>query len=300
MQSRESCSSIWRNKMKRRYRRGGGAWHIVFLLPSLLGVSLFLVFPFGDVVRRSFTTAMTGEFCGLDNYINVFQNQAFLLAAQNTLKFVGVCLPLLLTGSLLIALAMEKLPFLEHAKACYLLPQAMPAATVVLVWRLVFEKQGFLNGIMGTGIDFMEGGASFGVLVGTYLWKNMGYTVVLWFAALKTVPTEVLEAARVDGAGRIRCFVHVTLPSLRGAAYTITLLSLLNTFKVFREAYLINGAYPPREIYLLQHVFSNWYTKLDLDKMAAGAVLTALVLGSGAFLMERKLGIASEKRKERG
>lgn len=264
---------------------------MAFLLPSLLGVSVFLVLPFGDVVRRSFTTAMTGEFCGLDNYKNVFGNLAFQLAVQNTVKFVCVCLPLLLAGSLLIALAMDKIPFLEHAKVCYLLPQAMPAATVVLVWRLIFEKQGLLNGIWGSRIDFMEGTASFGVLVGTYLWKNLGYTVVLWFAALKTVPTEVLEAAKVDGAGKIRCFIHVTLPSLKGAAYTISLLSLLNTFKVFREAYLINGAYPPREIYLLQHVFNNWYTKLDLDKMAAGAVLTALALGAGAWMMERKMGI---------
>ncbi|MCM1111922.1 MAG: sugar ABC transporter permease [Muribaculum sp.] len=270
-----------------------------FLLPSLLGVGVFVLLPFGDVVRRSFTTAMTGEFCGLDNYQKVLGNQAFLLAVKNTLRFVGVCLPLLLAGSLLIALAMNRIPFLEHAKVCYLLPQAMPAATVVLVWRLIFEKQGLLNGLLGSRIDFMEGTASFGVLVGTYLWKNLGYTVVLWFAALKTVPTEILEAARVDGAGRIRCFIHVTLPSLKGAAYTISLLSLLNTFKVFREAYLINGAYPPQEIYLLQHVFNNWYTKLDLDKMAAGAVLTALTLGAGAFLMERRMGIGAENG-ERG
>lgn len=273
MRLRKRFRSIFRNSK-----------HFMFLMPSLAGVSIFILIPFGDVVRRSFTTAMTGEFCGLKNYINVFNNQAFLLAVRNTLKFVAICLPILLAGSLLIALAMNKIPFLERAKFCYLLPQAMPAATVVLVWKLIFEKQGFMNGMLGMETDFMDGSASFLVLVGTYIWKNLGYTVVLWFAALKTVPTEILEAARVDGAGKIRCFFQVTLPCLKGMAYTISLLSLLNTFKVFREAYLINGAYPASEIYMLQHVFNNWYTRLDFDKMAAGAVLTALVLGIGAFI----------------
>ncbi|MCM1101469.1 MAG: sugar ABC transporter permease [Clostridium sp.] len=280
-------------KRREKRRKHRNLSYLPFLLPSLSGVAVFAVIPFGDVARRSFMTAMTGEFCGLANYRGVLGNQAFLLAMRNTCKFMAVCLPLLLAGSLAIAVAMAGIPFLERFRSCYLLPQAMPAATIVLVWRLVFAKQGFLNGMMGTEIDFMKGNASFLVLVGTYLWKNMGYTVVLWLAALKTVPSDIVEAAKVDGAGKIRCFFLITLPCLKGAAYTISLLSLLNAFKVFREAYLINGAYPAREIYLLQHVFSNWYTKLDFDKMAAGAALTALVLGLGAFLMERRLGIGS-------
>lgn len=290
MQSRKRYSCILRSNIKkRRGLRGGRLVYLTFLLPSLGGVSFFVLIPFGDVVRRSFSTAMTGEFCGLENYQGVLQNQAFLLAMSNTLRFVGVCLPLLLAGGLLLALAIKHIPILVHAKSCFLLPQAIPAATIVLVWRLIFERQGFLNGIFHTEIDFMDGNAAFWVLVGTYLWKNLGYTVVLWLAALQTVPADVLEAAKVDGAGAVRCFFRVTLPCLRGAAYTIGLLSLLNAMKVFREVYLINGAYPAREIYLLQHVFNNWYTRLDFDKMAAGAVLTAAVLGVGAFLMERRL-----------
>lgn len=266
-----------------------------FLLPSLLGVSLFVLVPFGDVVRRSFTTALSGEFCGWDNYVSVFHNQAFRLAVKNTLRFVGVCLPILLVLSLVIALAMQWVPTLEKCKACYLLPMAMPAATVVLVWKLVFAKQGFLSGLLGVQYDFMAGDRAFWVLIATYVWKNLGYTVVLWLAALRTVPVDIKEAARVDGAGAVRIFFHITLPYLKGAAYTIGLLSFLNTFKVFREVYLIAGSYPGEEIYLLQHVFHNWYTKLDLDKMAAGAVLAAVVLGAMALFMGRLLEGEDEK-----
>lgn len=259
----------------------------MFLLPGVLGITIFTLIPFLDVLKRSFFTSLSNMFCGLANYQTVLQNQAFRLAVYNTVRFLAVCLPLLLAGGFILAAVMERYSFLERWKALYLLPMAMPAATIVLVWRLIFSKQGFLNGILGTHIDFLSGENVFWVLVFTYVWRNLGYTLVLWLAALKAVPKEILEAARVDGAGNVRSFFFVTLPCLRGSCYTITVLSLLGAFKVFREAYLISGSYPDEEIYLLQHVFNNWYTNLDFDKMAAGAVLSAIVIGSIAALLKR-------------
>ncbi len=259
----------------------------MFLLPGILGVLVFTLIPFLDVVKRSFYTSLSGEYCALDNYRRVLQNKAFRLALYNTARFMGVCLPLLLVSGLLLAVAMERHSFLEKWKVLYLLPMAMPAATIVLVWKLLFARQGLINGLLGAHIDFLQGENAFWVLVFTYVWRNLGYTLVLWLAALKAVPGEILEAARVDGAGEARCFFFITLPCLKGSCYTITVLSLLNAFKVFREAFLINGPYPSGEIYLLQYVFHNWYANLDFDKMAAGAVLSAAVTGSIAMLLKR-------------
>ncbi len=271
---------------KRSVRRGGsrGLW---FLAPSLLGVGYLVLLPTGDVLRRSFATALSGQWAGLDNYRRVLENEAFRLAVTNTLRFLALSLPLLLFLGLLLALVICRVPRLERFKAMYLLPMAIPAATVVLVWRLVFSRQGFLNAWLGTHVDFMGESSSLAILVGSYIWKNLGYTMVLWLAGLKAIPAEQTEAARVDGAGRIRCFFQITLPNLKGSAYTITVLSLLNAFKSFREAYLVSGAYPQQDIYLLQHLFQNWYTKLDMDKLAAGAVLMALVLGALSLLLQR-------------
>lgn len=273
-------------KIARAVRRGGsrGLW---FLAPSLLGVGYLVLLPTGDVLRRSFATALSGQWVGLDNYRKVLENEAFRLAVGNTLRFMLLSLPLLLSLSLLLALVICRIPRLEHFKALYLLPMAIPAATVVLVWRLVFSRQGFLNAWLGTHVDFMGESTALVVLVGSYVWKNLGYTMVLWLAGLKAIPVQQTEAARVDGAGRIRCFFQITLPNLKGSAYTITVLSLLNAFKSFREAYLVSGAYPQQDIYLLQHLFQNWYTKLDMDKLAAGAVLMALVLGALSLLLQR-------------
>lgn len=274
---------IWRNNRRRR----GRFRELWFLAPSLLGVGYLVLIPSGDVLRRSFLTALSGEWVGLANYRKVLTNQAFRLAAGNTLRFLGLCLPLLLFLSLLLALALCRVPQLEKIKALYLLPMAIPAATVVLVWRLLFSRQGFLSAWLGTHADWLGEHTALYILVGSYVWKNLGYTMVLWLAGLKAIPGELTEAARVDGAGRIRCFFRIILPNLKGSAYTITVLSLLNAFKAFREAYLVSGAYPQQDIYLLQHLFQNWYTRLDMDKLAAGAMLMALLLGSLSLLLQR-------------
>ncbi|MBQ8597117.1 MAG: sugar ABC transporter permease [Lachnospiraceae bacterium] len=269
-------------------RHGGAFW--LFLLPSLLGVSVFVLLPFLDVIRRSFTTAVTGQFNGLNNYKIIFENQAFLLAVKNTIRFTLVCIPLLVLVGLVIALLLSRLTSDGFIKSVYLFPLVIPTATVVLVWKMVFYEQGFLNllltdlgeltGLWGeVRIDYLDSSASFPVLVASYIWKNTGYTVVLWLAGILAIPKELFEAAKVDGAGSWQRFVFIMVPGLKGSLYTIVVLSFLNSFKIYREAYLVAGAYPQQDIYLLQHLFNNWFVNMDFDKMAAAAVCT------GGFLM---------------
>ena len=105
----------------------------------------------------------------------------------------------------------------------------------------------------------MGTGTAFWVLTGTYLWKNCGYTSILWTAGLEAIPVDQYEAARVDGAGTWQQFWHITWPELQPTLALTLILSLLNAFKVFREAYLVAGRYPQQSIYLLQHLFNNWF-----------------------------------------
>lgn len=270
-----------------------------FRLPSLAGVTVFYLLPLADVVRRSFTTAVTGEFTGFDNYRTVFQNEAFLLAAKNTAKFALCCLPILIVSGLLVALLITGSASRKGFQTCYLLPMAVPAATVALVWQIIFERSGLLNGALSgiasalsgkktvVSIDYMETDAAFWVLVASYVWKNLGYTVTLWAAGLLGIPYQLKEAARVDGAGRGQIFFKIVLPQLKPTLYTITVLSFLNSFKAFREAYLAAGSYPHESIYLLQHLFNNWYVDLALDKMAAAAVVTGAVLLLAILVWQR-------------
>lgn len=283
---RKKSACTWRSKRGRRKLTG-----LLFVLPHLTGVLLFYLIPFLDVVRRSFVR-FDGSFFGLGNYRNVLSNEAFLLAARNTFRFTAVCIPLLFVLAFALALLLRRAGARAgRYKSALLLPFAVPAASVVLLWRVLFDTKGLLNGLFdalgATGCDWMNTGSAFYVLVGSYLWKNTGYVVILFLAALSQVPETLYEAARMDGAGRRAIFRYITLPCIRNASYTIFVLSLLNSFKVFREAYLVAGSYPQEDIYLLQHVFNNWFLNMDVDKMAAGAVLLALVVSAGIGALER-------------
>ncbi len=302
LRSLKKPRSIWQNKKGQKQYKRQSAW-LWFLLPSFLGVMVFVLLPFLDVVRRSFLTAVTEEWTGLRNYGIVWGNQAFRLAVKNTVRFTLVCLPLLIGVGLFLSVQLSRLKEIQFIKSLFLFPLAMPAATVVLIWKMLFSRQGFLNaGLTGLGllseeqlIDYMGTEAAFWVLVFSYIWKNLGYTMVLWLAGIFSVSSDLTEAAMVDGADRRQCFWHVIFPNLKGSLYTITVLSFLNSFKVFREAYLVAGSYPHESMYLLQHLFNNWFVNLELDKMAAAAVCVGMVLFA-VILVLQKLWDREERR----
>lgn len=264
--------------MKKRWMTG-----YLFIMPGFIGILVFLIMPYMDVVRRAFVQTAAGRFIGMNNFIEVFQNKAFGLAMGNTVRFVAVCIPILLALSLGIAVLLTKNSQVSKViKTGVLIPMAIPVASVVLLWQFLFHGNGFLNGFLHifgvNGPDWMNTSYSFGILVFSYVWKNLGYTVILWLAGISMIPGDIYEAARVDGAGEWQCFWKMTIPNLKGTFFTVTVISLLNSFKVFREAYLVAGDYPNGSIYLLQHLFNNWFRNLDLDKMAAGAVTLSVVL----------------------
>lgn len=296
----KASKTIWQNgneppRQKRFWsaRRKEARAAFFFLVPSLTGMCLFFLLPFADTLRRSFMDAKAKEWIGLSGYQSVLSNQAFRLAAINTARFVSICIPLLLLASLMLALLVRAVrPGGSRCKTSYLLPTAIPVASVVLLWQVLFHPQGVLNGLLqsrgAAPVDFMGTSAAFWVLIATYLWKNSGYNMVLWLAGLDGLSPSLYEAAKVDGAGARQCFLYITLPGILPTLGLVAILSLLNSFKVFREAYLVAGPYPHDSIYLLQHLFNNWFTNLDISRLCAAAVLLAAAL-TGVILLVQKL-----------
>jgi multiple sugar transport system permease protein len=264
----------------------------LMIAPSLIGVMVFVLIPFIDVLRRSFSEAMSRELVGMENYENVVNSSAFLLAAKNTGKFLVVCIPLLLVSSLAISLLLFSVKkFRELFKSLLLLPMAIPAASIVLLWKVFFHEDGVLNQVIGKvgvpPVNFLNSNSAFGVLVFTYIWKNIGYDMVLWIAGLNQIPNELYEAAAIDGAGAWKKFRYVTLPQLKPTIFVVTVLSLINSFKVFREAYLIAGDYPHQSMYMLQNLFNNWFTTLDIQKISAAAIIVAMVIFLFIVILQR-------------
>lgn len=122
---------------------------IAFIIPSLAGVSIFVLIPFIDVLRRSFTNVAGTQFVFLSNYITIFQNSAFRLAFFNTIKFMVICIPILMASSLLIAVFLNAgIRGANFLKSAYLVPMAIPVASVVLIWPLLFHQNGYFSGLL--------------------------------------------------------------------------------------------------------------------------------------------------------
>jgi len=279
--------------------RSEGFTALAFLAPSIAGISIFFLLPFIDTVRRSFYDVRGVNFIGFESYVSVFNNMAFRLAARNTALFIAVCIPLLLVISLGTALLVRSIrPYGKLFKTSFLLPMAVPVASIVLLWQVVFNEGGLANTVLTAfglePINFMGSGAAFWVLIFTYLWKNTGYNMILWLAGLDGISESLYEAAHVDGASKMQSFRYVTLPCLLPTIGIVSILSLLNSFRVFREAYLVAGPYPHESMYLLQHLFNNWFQNLDISRLSAAATMMAAVLLVIILLMRRFLDNAHD------
>lgn len=274
-----------------------------FVIPGLIGIIFFIIFPLLDVLVRSFKMGGSGKFVGLDNYKIVLSNNAFKLAAKNNFWFVIISVFLLMIFSLFISIEVYNIKS-NLIKFAFLIPLVIPSNAMAVIWKILFSDEGIINNILvqklcWKPISFFEGKMVFLLFVGTFIFRNVGYNMLIWISGLSAIPKEIYDAAKVDGAGAFRLVWHITLPNLKKYEFIAAILSMVNSFKIFRELYLIAGSYPDTHIYQLQHVFNNWFLKLDIGKLTAGAILTAVVFFTGIlFLHEIILGDWIEKLKK--
>ena len=257
---------------------------LCFLSPSLLGVGVFFIVPFGVVVYYSLIDGVGSKnFVFLQNFIKLFDNSAFLMAAKNTLSFSAVAVPLAVVLAMVLALMLEcRIPLKSQFRTFFLSPMMVPVASVVLIWQVLFNFNGTINEfIMLFGadkIDWLQSDYCQIVVIILFLWKNLGYNMILFMAGLANIPKELLEVADVEGASESYKFFNIKLRYLSPTVLFVTILSLINSFKVFREVYLLAGAYPYEALYTLQHFMNNTFDSLDYQKLSAAAVLMALVM----------------------
>lgn len=270
-----------------------------FLSPSLLGVILFFILPFGVVIYYSLIDGGADpQFVFLKNFIALFKNKAFLTAAGNTLEFSFTAVPLAVILSLVLALMLEsRIPMKSQFRTFFLSPMMVPVASVVLIWQVIFSYGGTANqflAIFGADkIDWLKSDYCMIVITILFLWKNLGYNMILFMSGLANIPKELLEVASVEGASPWYCFFAIKLRYLSPTVLFVTILSLINSFKVFREVYLLTGNYPYDGLYMLQHFMNNTFNSLDYQKLSAAAVVMAIfmvILIAALFFAEDKFG----------
>ena len=254
---------------------------LCFSGPSFLGMLMFFVAPFCVVIYYSFIAgALDHSFVGLKNYIAVWNNGAFQIAVKNTAVFSGLSVPL----ALVLALMLEcRIPFKSQFRTFFLSPMMVPVASIILVWQVLFHSNGVVNEFLSVfgvkAIDWLKSDYCMVVIVLLFLWKNLGYNMILFMAALNNIPKELLEVAEVEGASKAYQFFHIKLRYLSPTVLFVTILSIINSFKVFREIYLLSGDYPYEGLYMLQHFMNNMYNKnLDYQRLSASAIMLAIVI----------------------
>lgn len=254
------------------------------LVPSVMGVLIFFLIPFGIVVYYSLiNNPIMKEYVGLDNYRNLFENAAFKQAASNTATFSLIAVPLAVVLSLGLAILLEKnIPGKSLLRTFFLSPLMVPTASVVLVWQVLFHNHGTINQIAeffgGEPIDWLKSSKGQIVIILMFLWKNIGYNMILFMSALCSIPKDIIEVADLEGAGTVYKFLHIKLRYLSPTILFVLILSLINSFKIFREVYLLTGNYPYDKLYMLQHFMNNTFNNLDYQKLSAAAVLFSLVM----------------------
>jgi multiple sugar transport system permease protein len=281
-------------KIDRKYKQWGSAKgrhekrkkrvSALFLAPSILGVLTFFILPFIVVIVYSMVdNPINMEFVGISNFLRVMNNGAFKKAVFNTIRFSAIAVPLAVVLSLLLAVVLEwKIPFKSQFRTFFLSPMMVPVASVVLIWQVLFHYNGALNEWLAPfgleKIDWMKSQYSHVVIVVLFLWKNLGYNMILFMAALSNIPGELIEVARLENANKWQIFWHIKLRFMSSTVLFVTIMSLINSFKVFREVYLMTGGYPYDSLYLLQHYMNNMFEKLNYQNLSAAAVLMSIVM----------------------
>ncbi|MET7787913.1 sugar ABC transporter permease [Streptomyces sp900116325] len=239
-------------------RRSTSRIGALFVTPYVLFILAVFAVPLGYTVwisfHRFYFTAPGADadtpWVGLDNYQAVFTDPVVGRAFLNILVFLLINVPLTVGLSLVLASALNaKLPFRSFFRAAYYVPYVTASVALVAVWQFLFGGDGLVNNLLG-GLApdpswLVNSELAMPVIAFFVTWKQLGFFVMLYLAALQNVGKELYEAASVDGAGRIRQFFSVTVPGVRPATTLVVIYAIITGANLFSEPYLLTGGGGP-------------------------------------------------------
>jgi multiple sugar transport system permease protein len=259
----------------------------LFILPGVLGLMLFTLLPVVFSLGISFSKwdlLSPPKYIGLENYRNLFtQDLIFSKVTTNTLFFCVTIVPLQLALSLLLAL-MLVLPIrgMSILRVIYYMPVITTIVAAAMIFQWMFDRNyGVISAaIWGLGDvlhlaiqppDWLNSssGAKWAVVILT-LWKNVGFSTVIYMAGLQAIPRQLYEAASIDGAGRWQTFHHITLPMVSPTTFFLTIILTIGAFQLFGEAYVMTGGGPGyATMTVVQYIYQSAFSYFRMGKGAA-------------------------------
>jgi alpha-glucoside transport system permease protein len=288
-------------------RRRGAVRPWVWIAPALLLLAVFLVYPAVQTIWVSLTDASATNFVGLENYLYVFGDPVMLTALRNNviwlLFFTGVTVAL----GLLIAVLADRVPYEGVAKAVVFLPMAISFVAAGVIWKFMYDyrppglpQTGTLNAVM-TGLGFepqawlINTPGNNLTLIAVAVWTWTGFCVVILSAALKGIPGEVLEAARVDGADEWQIFRHVILPLISPTVAVVTTTMVIFALKAFDIVYVMtNGNYDTEVI--ANRMYKEMFNFRHFGRAAAIAVVLLVAIVPVMLMNVRRFRFQEETR----
>ncbi|WMM26353.1 sugar ABC transporter permease [Tissierella sp. MB52-C2] len=251
---------------------------------SLLGFLFFYLFPFIISLIYGLTdNPINMKFVGLKNFSDLLQNKYFMLGLKNTAIFMAISIPLNILLSLVIALVINKsTKYRNHFSLVFLIPLVIPSATIAFFWENLFSLNGIVNKYLSVfgieKIDWFQSKYGMLVMIFIFLWKNIGYNMALFISGLNNIPEEYYECADIEGANWFHKFTKITLLYLMPTIFLVLIMTFVNSFKVFKEIYIITGEYPHESLYVLQHYMNNMFLSLNYSKLVSAVYILTIVI----------------------
>ncbi|MEX0143733.1 Lactose transport system permease protein LacF [compost metagenome] len=284
--------------MKLAHRHTVQAW--LFLTPALLLLAAFSFWPvgYGSVLAfTDYSLIRETRFVGLDNFRYIFNNEMFVSGLKNSLMFL-LMVPFVQVGAIVLAvLVNNRLPGIRLFRAAFYVPVVTTVSVVGIMWGFMFHEQGALNYVMMTlklvnapvGWLSNDSLALFAVMFVT-LWRGLGWYMVMYLAALQSIPSDMQEAAMLDGANRWQRFWKITVPMLRPTIMLCSILSVLAALKAYQEVDVLTQGGPMNSTFTaLYYAYDQGLKHLKLPRALAASFVVSLFCIAIALLCLRYL-----------
>ena len=267
---------------------------LYFILPALIGTFIFIIIPIFCSFVLSFTEwdlLNDIKFVGLDNYKAVLTEPIFTQILINTLVYAisttvfAVFIPLVLAS-----IINSKIRGAEWFKTIYFIPFITPAVVIAIVWSWIFDPNiGVVNSVFRTNLEWLfDTRLAMPVLIFVSVWKLIGYNIVLFLTGFATIPSNLYEAAKIDGASGWKCFWHITLPLLKPTTYFVTLVTAISSFQVFDLIYVMTEGGPKDSTNVIVYsIYKYAFEYFDIGKSCALAYILFVVIFILALLQRR-------------